>query len=387
MRGGPPDLLVDRAGPLLRAALAAPGGGPRRLLDLAVDRDGRGPRAGAVLRARVLRIDRAMEAAFLDVGAGEPGLLQLSDVRPRGTRLSGGEALTVQVRAEARAGKGPVLTMDVALAGRFLVRAPSVEGVSVSRRIGDKAARARAAARIGALAPGGGWIARAGAADAPDDLVALEADHFAARWRDLAARGDPAPALLDPGPSAAVRLLTELGGRPVEEVRVADPAAERELRAWAEASAPDLADRVVAVRGTPGPVEAADLEDEIAALSSPVAPLSGGGSLVVERTEAMWVVDVNAGGIGSGLAANLEAAAETARQIRLRNAGGVVVVDTVSLDRPADRQRVLDAFAAAVADDPAGTHVYGMSRLGLVEMTRTRRGPDLIDLMAGLPGG
>jgi ribonuclease E/ribonuclease G len=387
MTGGAPDLLVDRAGPLLRAVLAAPGGGPRRLLDLAVDRDGRAPRAGAVLRARVLRIDRAMEAAFLDVGAGEPGLLQLADVRPRGTRLSGGEALLVQVRAEARAGKGPLLTMDVSLPGRFLVRAPSVDGVSVSRRIGDRAARARAAARVGALAPGGGWIARAGAEDAPDGLVALEADALAARWRDLAARGDAPPALLDPGPSAPVRLLSELGGRPVGAVVVGDPAAERVLRAWAEGAAPDLADRIVASGGPPGPIEAADLEDEIAALSSPVAPLSAGGSLVIERTEAMWVVDVNAGGIRNALAANLEAAAETARQIRLRNAGGVVVVDTVSLDRPEDRQRVLDAFAAAVADDPAGTHVYGMSRLGLVEMTRTRRGPDLIDLLAGLPGG
>jgi ribonuclease G len=387
MRGGAPDLLVDRAGPLLRAVLAAPGGGPRRLVDLAADRDGRAPRAGAVLRARVLRIDRAMEAAFLDVGAGEPGLLQLADVRPRGTRLSGGEALLVQVRAEARGGKGPLLTMDVSLPGRFLVRAASVDGVSVSRRIGDRAARARAAARIGALAPGGGWIARAGAADAPDGLVALEADALAARWRDLAARDDAPPALLDPGPSAPVRLLSELGGRPLGAVVVGDPAAERELRDWAGAAAPDLADRIAARGGPPGPIEAADLEDEIAALSSPVAPLSGGGSLVIERTEAMWVVDVNAGGIRNALAANLEAAAETARQIRLRNAGGVVVVDTVSLDRPEDRQRVLDAFAAAVADDPAGTHVYGMSRLGLVEITRTRRGPDLIDLMAGLPGG
>jgi ribonuclease E/ribonuclease G len=184
-----------------------------------------------------------------------------------------------------------------------------------------------------------------------------------------------------------VRLLSELGGRPVGAVVVGDPAAERVLRAWAEGAAPDLADRIVASGGPPGPIEAADLEDEIAALSSPVAPLSAGGSLVIERTEAMWVVDVNAGGIRNALAANLEAAAETARQIRLRNAGGVVVVDTVSLDRPEDRQRVLDAFAAAVADDPAGTHVYGMSRLGLVEMTRTRRGPDLIDLLAGLPGG
>ena len=108
----------------------------------------------------------------------------------------------------------------------------------------------------------------------------------------------------------------------------------------------------------------------------------GGGSLVIERTEALTAVDVNGGERGTPLAVNLEAARELARQLRLRNIGGVVVVDFISMKAPAEGEQVVQTLSGAVAGDPAGTQVYGMSRLGLVELTRARRGPALAEVLA-----
>lgn len=389
-RSGPrgsaaPDLLVDRDGPLLRAATVRPGGGARRLIDLAVDRADGDLRSGAVVRGRVVGHLPGGEAAFVDVGGRLPALLPVADVRPRRTPVAG-ERLILQVKAEAQGPKGATVTMDAALPGRFLVHVPHAPGVVVSRRIGQGPARGRLVARLRTLLgdlglPASGWVARQGAAEAPDALLAAEAEHLALRWRDLAAADGPAPTLLDPGPSAPQRLLTELGGRPVGAIRVADAAVLASLRDWCGEAAPDLAAALVVEPAGARPFESADVEDEIEDLLERRVPLPGGGGLVFDRTEALWVVDVNGGERAGALAVDLEAAAEVARQVRLRNLGGVIVIDFVTPDRAADGERVVQALAGAVADDPVATHVYGMSRLGLVEMTRARRGPPLIDVL------
>jgi ribonuclease G len=381
----PPDVLVDRDGRFLRAATVRPGGGRQRLVDLAVDRDDGGLRSGAIVRGRVVGHLPGGEAAFVAVGGALPGLLANADVRPP-RRLSAGETVTVQVKAEAHAGKGPTCTMDVALPGRFLVHVPALTGIVVSKRLGHPPVRGRLAERIRRIVgdlglPGAGWVARLGAVDAPDGLLATEAEHLALRWRDLASADDPAPTVLDPGPIAPVRLLTERGGRPIGAIRVADPSVLAALRAWCADAAPDLAASIVAEPAGTTPFETADVEDEIAGLLDRRVALPGGGGLVFDRTEALWVIDVNGGDRASALAVDLAAAVEIGRQIRLRNLGGVIVVDFITPDRPADGERVVLALSGAVADDPAATHVYGMSRLGLVEMTRTRRGPPLIDIL------
>lgn len=380
-----PDLLVDRDGPVLRAATVRPGGGARRLVDLAVDRADAGTRSGAILRGRVVGHLPGGEAAFVDVGGALPGLLPVADVRPRRVPAAG-ERLVLQVKAEAQGAKGPTLTMDAALPGRFLVHVPHAPGVVVSRRIGQGPARGRLVARLRGILgdlglPSSGWVARQGAADAPDALLAAEAEHLALRWRDVATADGPAPALLDPGPSAPLRLLTERGGRPVGAVRVADAAVLAELRRWCAEAAPDLAAVLVAEPADSRPFETADVETEIEGLLERRVPLPGGGGLVFDRTEALWVVDVNGGDRAGALAIDIDAATEVARHVRLRNLGGVIVIDFVTPDRAADGERVVQALAGAVADDPVATHVHGMSRLGLVEMTRARRGPPLIDVL------
>ncbi|HYE52726.1 MAG TPA: ribonuclease E/G [Azospirillaceae bacterium] len=389
MSRGTREILIDRRGTLRRAAVLTDG----ELTDLHIDRIDRPPLSGAVFLGRVARIAAGLDAAFVDIGTGAPGLLPAADVRPRardariGTLLRTGQPVLVQAKADSVGRKGALLTMDATLPGRFLVAAPFLDGITVSKRLGRGPERARLSALVRDAAPPGlGWIVRADAATADPGLVALEAEALAVAWRDAqrAAAGAAAPALLLPSPTAVARALVEQGGPGLTRIAVDGPEALAEVRAWCRDRAPDLerlarphVDRVALF-------ETGDLEQEISALMEPLVPLPDGGSLVIERTEALTAIDVNGGEKGNALATNLAAAREIARQLRLRNVGGIVVVDFINLDRAGEREQLIQALSGAVSEDPGNTHVYGMSRLGLVEMTRQRRGPALADLAGPL---
>ncbi len=393
------DILVDRDGPLTRAAVLTDG----RLTDLYIDHAERPSLLGHVFLGRVERIATGLDGAFVDLGTGKSGLLSALDARgPKGrpkakgerigNLLRTGQTVLVQVKADATGAKGPTLTMDITLPGRFLVHAPLGRDVAVSKRLGSGPERADLARRVQDVAPGAGWIVRAGAAAAPDGLLAAESDALHLAWRqirDAAERGG-GPSLLLPGPDAPRRALIEHGAGNPSRITVDDAALARDLAVWCADRAPDLEERVepfdarrlvAPSDGRQRLFDLRDLDAEIETLLGTRVPLSGGGSLVIERTEAMTVVDVNAGERGNPLDVNLEAAAEIARQLRLRNVGGIVVVDFVNMRNRGDSERLLNALSRAVEDDPAQTQVYGLSKLGLVEMTRARRGTALADLL------
>ncbi|HYC04369.1 MAG TPA: ribonuclease E/G [Azospirillaceae bacterium] len=381
------DLLIDRRGPLRRAAVID----GDELSDLYIDRTDRPGLSGALIRGRVGRIAAGLDAAFVEIGAGQPGLLPASDVRPRrrdsviGQLLRTGQEVLVQVKADPFGSKGALLTMDATLPGRFLVCAPLAEGITVSKRLGKGPEKARLTALLRQAAPPGlGWIVRADAATADPELVALEAEHLAAQWRDALRVPGEGPVTLLPAPTAVERALLEQGGRGLTRIAVEGPEALAEVRAWCRDRAPDLAPMVRPHVDRIALFDQGDLEHELAELMRPRVDLPGGGSLVIERTEALTAIDVNGGERGDALQVNLAAAREIARQLRLRNIGGIVVVDFVNLERAADREQLILTLSGAVSKDPGNTHVYGMSRLGLVEMTRQRRGPSLADLAASL---
>lgn len=390
------ELLIDRRGPLLRAAVV--GGG--RLSDLHIDRSGRADvQAGSLWLGRVERLSSGLNGAFVDLGAGRTGLLGLSDARlPGGRRpepgtaigalLRGGQAVLVQVKAEAVGTKGPTLSMDISLPGRFIVHVPSRRGVTVSRRLGDGPARGALTRRLQALTAGDGWIARGGAETTVDEAISRESDILIRAWRDLEALAarSRAPAALSPGLDAGRRAVINHGARPLAAVVVEARDPQERLwadgfAAWLAEVAPDLTPRLRRHTGPDALFERHDLDGQVEALRRPAVPLSGGAGLVIERTEALTAIDVNAGERGNPLSVNLEAAAEIARQLRLRNVGGIVVVDFVSMPKRSDGERLLDLLASAVRDDPVQTEVYGLSKLGLVELARARRGPMLVDLL------
>ncbi len=389
------ELLIDQDGPLTRAAVLADG----RLTDLHIDHADRPSLLGHVFLGRVERIVTGLEGAFVDLGGGVSGLLIAADARnPDGSRpkqrperigalLRAGQSIIVQVKADAHGAKGPSLTMDVTLPGRFLIHAPFGRDVAVSKRLGTGPARAALSQRVQALVSGSGWIVRAGAASASDAALTLDAEALILLWRGVqtdAAKGGP-PRLLRPGPDAPARALIEQSGAALDAILIDGEALARRVTGWCDDRAPDLSPLIARHAPPTRLFDLRDLDGAIADLLDVRVALPRGGSLVIERTEALTVIDVNAGERGNPLDVNLDAAAEIARHLRLRNIGGIIVVDFVNMRARSDAERVLAALADAVDGDPTQTQVYGMSKLGLVELTRARRGTPLATLLSPPP--
>jgi ribonuclease E/ribonuclease G len=188
----------------------------------------------------------------------------------------------------------------------------------------------------------------------------------------LAAEGQKAE--IEP-PDAFRRLAMDYGAKAPDRILAAGLAAQRSAERWCRAFAPSLEERIESVSA--GLFDLHDLDEAVAALSERRVALRDGASLAIEPTEALTVIDVNAGPEPNVLSVNLAAAKEIGRQLRLRHIGGIVVIDFISMSRERDRDHVVEALKTAVADDPSQTYIVPMSPLGLVEMTRERRGPGL----------
>lgn len=337
-----------------------------RLTDLVAERLARPALSGAVILARVERVDRVSAAAFLDIGTGRSAFLPLRG--PDADQLRAGMPVITQVVADPRAEKGAEATRDVALAGATLIHLPFSNSVAVSHRLGP------AAKRDWQQRLAGGWIVRAAAASMAEDQVLAEAARLFDRWEIIADRAETmrAPALLESAPGAARRLV--LDHPDAARIVVDGKALLSPLQRWAAAAVPELAPRIAA-----GP---APLADALDMLLAPTVPLPSGGSITIEATRALTVIDVDGGRAPDHLRANREAAIEIARQLRLRNIGGTVVVDFISMRRGGDRAAVLGAFRSALADDPLKVQLgEALSPLGLAELARERRGQALADIL------
>lgn len=362
----------------------------RRLVEFRVDRAETASRIGEIHLGRVLRVEKGIDAAFVEIGLDRPALLPLAD--HDGT-LREGDAVLVQVARDGRDGKGARVTGRPVLPGLALVFDPHHPGVSVSQRVADRDAAARLNAAVRPLAgPGEGFIVRAAAVAATPAALAAEAARLRAAWQEIESRraGLKPPACLH-REDAVVALLRDVGAAVIEIVVDTRGGADA-LRPRLAAALPDLASRL-AVRPPRDWVPSADeIDEQVEAALEPEVKLPSGGTLLVEPGRTLTAIDVNSGGAASDpggrragerrfLEANLEAASEIARQLRLRNIGGIVVIDFIDLKAPPARTRVVDALKAAVAEDPAPCWVGSMSRLGLVEMTRRRRGPSLAEAL------
>jgi ribonuclease G len=338
----------------LRAALVE----DRRLLAIEIDRAARPTRVGSVTRAKVVRAVQGI-GTFVRLPDGTELLLDRGGPTPKA-----GEDIAVQVTRAARGDKLGGARRDIALPGRGIIHLPGESGAKVSKRL-DTASAKRATLEALVAGKPGGWIFRrtathVGVADLTAEIASLATEGQGA---EIAA------------PDAFRRLATDYGAKAPERILAAGLAAQRVAERWCRAFAPSLEALIDPVPA--GLFDLNDLDDAIAALAEPRVALAGGGSLVIEPTEALTAIDVNAGPEGNLLSANLAAAAEIARQLRLRHIGGIVVIDFISMSRERDRDQVMDALTAAVADDPSQTYIVPMSPLGLVEMTRERRGPGL----------
>lgn len=333
--------------------------------DLMAERCDRPDLTDALILGRVVRIDRSGAAAFLDLGLDRPGYLPLR----AGTPPAAGRLLPVRVVAEPREAKGIEVTRDVALTGRTLVRLPYAPTPTASRRLPPAARRAWRSRLTG------GWIVRSAAAEVEEGAVLAEAARLEARWASIEGRIAAAigPTVLAPPPEVGQRLLLDAAG--VEAIRIADDGARRRWRPWLEAAVPELSARLSA--------DAVGILDVLPELLEPTVPLQGGGAITIEATRALTAVDVDAGAARDALRTNREAAAAVARQIRLRNLGGLIVIDLITPADGAARRRVLADLRAALADDPLRPQLGdGVTRFGLVEVARRRRGRPLACVLA-----
>lgn len=360
-----------------------------RVIEFHCEREGEAHRIGDIHRGRVAHVDMGLGAAFIDIGAKEAAFLPLSDLGA--PAVEGANAL-VQIEREGQAGKRPRVTTRISLAGICLVLLPGRRGISVSERIVDKDERSRLSGLVKTVAEADeGFMVRTAAEGAQEHQLRQEALALRTSWQDLL-RTERAhsPALLYRQPAVDLRLARDHGSRFDEVIydqRNATAVAER----WFSAALPRLATRIAFRRSTEWIPNSAEILDQVEDALQPRIDLLGGGCLVIEPTEAMTVIDVNAASAGNAqadvaservlLRTNLTAADEIARQIRLRNIGGIIVIDFIDLSDGAHRRQVVDRLRTATADDSAPVWIGTMSRLGLVELTRKRRGSTLAQIM------
>jgi len=390
------EILISVSPGETRAALLAGG----RLVELIVARESHRSLLGNVYLGRLSKPAPGANAAFVELGEARAGFLSREDAKglcdARGALLarapSEGEAVLVQLTQDAFGRKGPRVTGTIALAGHWLVLTPTRHGIAVSRKIADVEARRKLEGLLAPeLAAGEGLVVRTAAATADGAALAGELVRLRERWRKLLAlaAGALAPALLHTEGDVIEQVLRDHGG----------PALKRVLCDRREAAT--RAAEILARQGSGRRLEVAlhqgpsalfaeyQIDEQIAAALEPVAPLPSGGSLAIGTLEALSAIDVNTarqtGSASAGdarLAVNLEAAGEVARQVRLRNLAGLIVVDFVHMDGAAERARVADALANAFAGDPAGVQLAGFTSLGLFELTRRRLREPLSEALA-----
>ncbi|HEV7863628.1 MAG TPA: Rne/Rng family ribonuclease, partial [Acidimicrobiia bacterium] len=355
---------------------------------------------GNIYLGKVQNVLPGMEAAFVDIGTPKNGVLYRDDVtfdeseiegrRPKIERLlRNGQSVVVQVTKNPIGTKGARLTQEVSLAGRFVVMIPNQPGTyGISKRLSDDE-RKRLRKILDEIRPAeNGLIVRTAADGASAEELARDLKRLSAQWEDIskrAAKNRPAM-LLHQEPDLAIRVIREEFNKEYRGVVIDDPALYEEIRRYVEAITPELADRVELYTDTLPIFERYHVHEQLHKALERKVWLPSGGSIIIERTEALTVIDVNtAKNVGRSnleetvFANNLEAAEEVARQLRLRDIGGIIVIDFIDMEIRKNREEVTRKFKEALARDKTRTQVFDISELGLVEMTRKRISEGLVE--------
>jgi ribonuclease E len=365
---------------------------------------------GNIYRGRVQNVLPGMEAAFVDIGTPKNAVLYRGDVRydrddiesgPSSTLrieqlLKPGQLIVCQVTKNPIGAKGARLTQEVSLPGRFVVMVPNSSAFGISKRL-DDAERRRLRRIVDDTRPAGhGLIVRTAAEGASREELAGDVERLMAQWQAIEAEANRsnAPGLLYREPDLAVRIVREEFNREYRGVVIDDVDLFQQVHDYVEQVNPELADRVEYYDPTAEnlPVfERFHVHEQLHKALDRKVWLPSGGSIIIERTEALTVIDVNTGkNVGTSnleetvYRNNLEAAEEIARQLRLRDIGGIIVVDFIDMEVRENRGKVAAALRAALARDKTRTQAFDISELGLVEMTRKRVSEGLVESLSGV---
>jgi ribonuclease G len=407
------ELLVSRAGGRTCTALREDG----VTVELRVEHDAAELAVGHIVKARVSKILPGIQSAFLDLGQERDAFLHANDLllpgeaaasfaeafgaegegeasppRAPGRRISEsppiqdrikeGRELLVQVVREGFGGKGPRVTCFITLPGRFLVHAPQASFRGVSRRIQDLAERQRLRDVVAALPPEfGGFIVRTAGEGAEAAAFEADARFLRGTWKAIEERAgrSPAPRILHTDLDLFLRSLRDAPSDSFGSVVVDDDEIHRVGREYLREIDPPLASRLRLHVGPEPLFDATGVSQDIEKALRPRVWLSSGGTIVIEQTEALVSIDVNTGKFMGAkrpeetvLRTNLEAAEEIARQLRLRDLGGIIVVDFIDMERVEHRSAVIEALERALQRDRSRTKIVGLSELGLLQLTRKR---------------
>ncbi|MFW6157468.1 MAG: Rne/Rng family ribonuclease [Balneolaceae bacterium] len=417
-------IIIHGSGKQTRIALLENG----ELAQLFIESEENQRTVGNIYLARVHKVMSGIRAAFIDMGTPKDAFLHFSDagdhlkeyvqmlngkdaihknVRDQlaktnfdkipnyekqnwaGKILQSGQKLLVQIVKEPIGSKGPRVSTDITIAGRFLVLIPMGEYIAVSKKISYYKERRRLKSIVGSMLPDGfGVIIRTVAQK--QDKKALEEDmrNVLKKWEQILDRLETAkpPELLYNDLDMTESLIRDLFAKQYDRVLIDDPDLHKEIKDYVSQIAPKMLPNVELYKGREHIFDYMKIAKDVDSIFSPRVPMPSGGYLIFEQTEAMYVVDVNSGPYAAkqkqednSLKTNLEAAREVAKQLRLRDIGGIIVVDFIDLRDGKNRKKIYDELKKEFKKDQAKTNVIGMSDFGLVQITRQRIRPSVVN--------
>jgi ribonuclease G len=351
---------------------------------------------GNIYLGKVARVLPGMQSAFVEIGLERAAFLHIADIwehrqnghggehKPIEKILHEGQALLVQVIKDPIGTKGARLSTQVSLAGRLLVFLPQDSHIGISQRIEDEAERESLRGKLQTLLPegtAGGFIIRTMAEAATERELQTDVGYLTKLWRDLTVRSRevPAPSLLYQDLNLALRVLRDMTTDETSRVLVDSRETYVRMQDFARDYTPALAERMQHYIGERPLFDLHGVEEEIEKALGRRVDLKSGGYLIIDQTEAMTTIDVNTGGFVGGRSfddtifkTNLEAAQVIARQLRMRNLGGIIIIDFIDMENSDHRTSVLSELDKALEKDRTRLTVNGFTQLGLVEMTRKR---------------
>ncbi|MFN7481273.1 MAG: ribonuclease G [Betaproteobacteria bacterium] len=392
------DILINWAPQETRVAVVENGAVQELHIERALERG----LVGNVYLGKVVRVLPGMQSAFIDIGLERAAFLHVADLNP-GPKTDAplvpierqvfeGQTLTVQVIKDAIGTKGARLSSQVSIAGRLLVFLPHDNHIGISQKIGSAELRESLRARVTALAAdgGGGFILRTNAEEAGDEELADDIAYLRRTWATIRERAlrQPPGTLLHQDLTLAERVLRDLANEQTASVRIDSRMQFEALQRFGAEYTPGSVGKLELYRGERPIFDLFGIEEEIQRALARRVDLKSGGYLIIDQTEALTTIDVNTGGfVGARnfddtiFKTNLEAAGAMARQLRLRNLGGIIIADFIDMTNEAHRQAVLAELKKQLGRDRTRTTVSGFTQLGLVEMTRKRTRESLAHML------
>jgi ribonuclease G len=398
------EILINASTHEARAAVVENG----VLQEVFLERASRRGLISNIYKGRISRVLPGMQAAFIEIGLERTAFLHASDILdsrhietgiepPRSENIralvSEGNEILVQVVKDPLGTKGARLTTYITLPSRYLVYMPQSRGVGVSARIEAEAERERLRAAVQAgveSEENAGYIVRTAAEDAPAEALLADMQYLRKLWQFVRHKGlrtEPGN-LVHADLPLHLRVLRDLMRPVVDRVLIDQASAHREMQDFAASFMPEALSRLELYGGARPLFELHHVEEEIQKALDRKVSLKSGGYLIIDQTESMTTIDVNTGAfVGHRnleetiFRTNLEAAVTIARQLRLRNLGGIIIIDFIDMEEPEHRRQVIQALEKALSDDHVKTNISSVSPLGLVEMTRKRTRESLEHLL------